>query len=92
MANRPRNNILHNIRVTLYLASILTILALLVLVSCGSGEDSILRVERERAYQQACMEFGYPEYWRNIDTKIVFCMRRSECTDDIVKLSDLRES
>lgn len=70
----------------------ITILLLFaVLASCGSGEDSLFSVERHRAHKEACLEYGYPDYWVSVDTKVVFCLRRSECTDEVVKLSDLRK-
>ena len=81
-------------KVGIMLSVMLIILGCLMLVvlltSCSSGEESWTRVNRDRAYRQACMEFGYPEFWENIDTDIIFCMRRTECSDDVIKLTTLR--
>ena len=99
MLTEQGKTLLHNIRVALYLVSILTILALLLLVSCGGEtihgtiyvDDMPSSVEITYEYAlRACLEHGYPDY-RLFDDGTIYCMKQSSCTDIVKNLANLRE-
>lgn len=85
-------------RIGITLAVMIMILGCFMLVvslsSCGSEhvtlEDgtTLISTAWERD-SKACMEFGYPDHITYSDGT-VFCLRRSECSDDVVKLATLQ--
>ena len=91
MANRKRG---YGVVILIVMAMLLTAICLIgILSSCGSGvrtEDGITVFGN--AWEQnskACMEFGYPDHVTYSDDT-VFCLRRTECSDEVVKLTTLQ--